>query len=210
MRWPPGCCAAMPRWSGLTPNFTILDTDDQLRLLKQLIVAEDIDDKKWPARALLGAHRALEGPRPDARTRCLGRAGDFADGVALRLYRQYQERLGNLNACDFGDLLLHNLTLFAGSRRCWPSISSVPLHPGGRVPGHQCRAVSLAAPAGPGPAQHLLRRRRRPVDLWLARRRGRQHPALREGLSRRPDHPAGAQLPLHPPHPRRRLRPDRP
>ncbi len=54
---------------GLKPNFTILDTDDQLRLLKQLIAGRGSDDKKWPARALLARHRALEGPRPDARTR---------------------------------------------------------------------------------------------------------------------------------------------
>ena len=60
------------------------------------------------------------------------------------------------------------------------------------------------------PSQPLLRRRRRPVDLWLARRRGRQHPALRERFPGRQHHPAGAQLPLHPPHPRRRLRPRSP
>ena len=58
--------------------------------------------------------------------------------------------------------------------------------------------------------QHLLRRRRRPVDLWLARRGGRQHPALRQGFSRRDHHPAGAQLPLHRPYPWRRLPPHRP
>ena len=61
-----------------------------------------------------------------------------------------------------------------------------------------------------GTAGRLLRRRRRPVDLWLARRRGRQHPALREGFPRRHDRAAGAQLPLDPAHPGRRLGPDRP
>ncbi|HEY2112973.1 MAG TPA: UvrD-helicase domain-containing protein, partial [Dongiaceae bacterium] len=98
---------------GLTPNFTILDTDDQLRLLKQLIVAEDLDDKKWPARALLAAIERWKdrGLTPDKVTSA--EQADYAEGIALRLYRQYQERLGNLNACDFGDLLLHNLTLFA-------------------------------------------------------------------------------------------------
>ena len=59
------------------------------------------------------------------------------------------------------------------------------------------------------PQKHLLRRRRRPVDLWLARRGGRQHPALRARFSRRQSHPARAQLPLHRPHPRRRLASDR-
>ena len=59
-------------------------------------------------------------------------------------------------------------------------------------------------------SQHLLRRRRRPVDLWLARRRGRQHPALREGFPGRHRHPARAQLPLDRPYPRHRLAPHRP
>ena len=52
---------------GLKSNFTILDTDDQIRLLKQVLQAENIDDKRWPARALAHAHRRLEEPRPDAR-----------------------------------------------------------------------------------------------------------------------------------------------
>ena len=64
--------------------------------------------------------------------------------------------------------------------------------------------------SGAGTTQkHLLRRRRRPVDLWLARRRGRQHPALRPRFSRRQGHPPRAQLPLDRPYPRRRLAPDR-
>jgi DNA helicase-2/ATP-dependent DNA helicase PcrA len=98
---------------GLKPNFTILDTDDQLRLLKQLIVAENFDDKKWPARALLGAIERWKdrGLGPDKVTAAEG--AEYAEGIALRLYRQYQARLLALNACDFGDLLLHNLALFA-------------------------------------------------------------------------------------------------
>src|SRR5215470_248713 len=98
---------------GLTPNFTILDTDDQLRLLKQLVLAEDIDDRKWPARALLGAIERWKdrGLTPEKVTEA--EQASYAEGIALRLYRQYQERLRSLNACDFGDLLLHNLALFA-------------------------------------------------------------------------------------------------
>ncbi|HEX7198924.1 MAG TPA: UvrD-helicase domain-containing protein, partial [Dongiaceae bacterium] len=98
---------------GLTPNFTILDTDDQLRLLKQLVLAEDIDDRKWPARALLGAIERWKdrGLTPEKVTEA--EQASYAEGIALRLYRQYQERLRSLNACDFGDLLLHNLGLFA-------------------------------------------------------------------------------------------------
>ena len=100
---------------GLRPNFTILDTDDQIRLLKQLIQAANIDDKKWPARALLGVierwkDRGLTPAKVSA-----AEQGDFAHGRILELYRAYQERLATLNACDFGDLLLHNLTLFAAN-----------------------------------------------------------------------------------------------
>jgi DNA helicase-2/ATP-dependent DNA helicase PcrA len=97
---------------GLKPNFTILDTDDQVRLLKQLIQAANIDDKKWPARALLGVIERWKdrGLTPDKVT--AAEQGDFAHGRALELYRAYQERLKTLNACDFGDLLLHNLTIF--------------------------------------------------------------------------------------------------
>jgi len=97
---------------GLKSNFTILDTDDQIRLVKQLLQAENVDEKKWPARALLAIierwkDRGLSPERVSA-----GEAGDFARGRAVALYKAYQERLRTLNACDFGDLLLHNLTLF--------------------------------------------------------------------------------------------------
>ncbi|MFC7333504.1 ATP-dependent helicase [Rhodocista pekingensis] len=97
---------------GLKPSFTILDTDDQIRLLKQLMEAENIDSKKWPARVLLSAierwkDKALT---PDRLKR--EDAGDMAGGRLIDLYRQYQDRLLSLNACDFGDLLLHNIALF--------------------------------------------------------------------------------------------------
>jgi len=98
---------------GLTSTFTILDTDDQLRLLKQLIAAEDIDDKRWPARALLAAIERWKDRGLTPEKVSAAEQADYAEGIALRLYRQYQERLRNLNACDFGDLLLHNLALFA-------------------------------------------------------------------------------------------------
>ena len=95
----------------LKPSFTILDTDDQLRLLKQLIAAENIDEKRWPARQLAGMidgwkNRALT---PDKVSRNEGTA---YDGKGVQLYRAYQDRLLALNAVDFGDLLLHCVTLF--------------------------------------------------------------------------------------------------
>ena len=97
--------------AGLKSNFTILDTDDQLRLLKQLITVADIDEKRWPARMLAGLidgwkNRALTPARvPSAE------AGAY-DNRGTELYAQYQERLRTLNAVDFGDLLLHVVTIF--------------------------------------------------------------------------------------------------
>ena len=97
---------------GLQSNFTILDTDDQLRLLKQVMQAEGVDSGRWPARALLGVIQRWKdrGITPDKVT--AAEDTDFADGRAKKLYAVYQERLATLNATDFGDLLLHNLTVF--------------------------------------------------------------------------------------------------
>jgi DNA helicase II / ATP-dependent DNA helicase PcrA len=101
---------------GLQPNFTILDADDQIRLLKQLLTAEGVDDRRWPARALSALIQRWKdrGLTPDKAPS--GEAGDFAGGRILALYRLYQERLATLNAVDFGDLTLHNLTLFTTQR----------------------------------------------------------------------------------------------
>ena len=97
---------------GLESNFTILDTDDQLRLLKQVMEAEKIDPKRWPPQALMSTiQRWKDQGRPPARLKA-DEAGELAGGRAADLYRLYQERLIALNACDFGDLLLHCLTIF--------------------------------------------------------------------------------------------------
>jgi DNA helicase-2/ATP-dependent DNA helicase PcrA len=97
---------------GLKPNFTILDTDDQIRLLRQVLQAENIDDKRWPARALAQRidgwkNRGLLPNQVPA-----GEAESFANGKGGALYALYQERLKILNAVDFGDLLLETLRLF--------------------------------------------------------------------------------------------------
>lgn len=95
---------------GLQPTFTILDTDDQQRLLKQILTAENIDDthhspkliatiiSRWKDRALT----------PERVTTSESRGHD----LILRIYRHYQERLKTLNVCDFGDLLLHCIQIF--------------------------------------------------------------------------------------------------
>jgi DNA helicase II / ATP-dependent DNA helicase PcrA len=95
--------------AGLKSNFTILDADDQLRLMKQLIEAEGIDEKRWPARTLASMIDGWKnrGLRPDDVNE--GEAGGYAFGKGKTLYRQYQERLRALNAADFGDLLLEVL-----------------------------------------------------------------------------------------------------
>ncbi|PIE07936.1 MAG: DNA helicase II [Rhodobacterales bacterium] len=96
---------------GLKSNFTILDTDDQLRLLKQIIIAEGIDEKRWPARQLAGLidgwkNRAWEPEKLPA-----AEAGAF-NHRGGELYAAYQARLKTLNAVDFGDLILHMVHVF--------------------------------------------------------------------------------------------------
>ncbi|EGP06467.1 ATP-dependent helicase [Afipia clevelandensis] len=96
----------------LKSNFTVLDVDDQIRLLKQLLQAEGIDDKRWPARMLAGLidgwkNRGLTPSQVPA-----GEAAVFGNGKGGKLYATYQERLKILNAADFGDLLLENIRLF--------------------------------------------------------------------------------------------------
>ncbi|WP_420433492.1 ATP-dependent helicase [Hyphobacterium sp.] len=96
----------------LKSSFTILDTDDQQRLMKQLIQAEGIDEKRWTPRylALLIDGWKNRGLTPDKLPE--DAKYQFADGAGQKLYEAYQARLQILNACDFGDLLLHNLTIF--------------------------------------------------------------------------------------------------
>jgi DNA helicase-2/ATP-dependent DNA helicase PcrA len=98
--------------AGLKSDFTILDTDDQIRLIKQLIVAEGIDEKRWPGRVYAGM---LDGWKNRGLTSSQvppGEAASFAGGRGMKLYAAYQERLKILNAADFGDLLLEVIRIF--------------------------------------------------------------------------------------------------
>ena len=97
---------------GLQSNFTILDTDDQLRLLKQLISASNLDEKRWPARQLAGLIDQWKNKGLTPKDISAADAEAFANGRGQELYTAYQDRLRALNACDFGDLLLHMLTVF--------------------------------------------------------------------------------------------------
>ncbi len=96
---------------GLKSNFTILDTDDQLRLLKQLIRAESIDDKRWPARMLLGLIDRWKNRAWTPKQVPGSEAGAY-NHRGTEFYEQYQDRLKTLNAVDFGDLLLHVVRIF--------------------------------------------------------------------------------------------------
>jgi DNA helicase-2/ATP-dependent DNA helicase PcrA len=98
-------------FAGLSSNFTIIDTDDQIRLLKQIMQERNIDTKKWPPKQMLWyierwKDRAL-GPSEINSKEDTG----AADGQILALYKRYQERLRQINACDFGDLLMHTINI---------------------------------------------------------------------------------------------------
>ncbi|WP_414713856.1 ATP-dependent helicase [Sphingomonas sp.] len=101
---------------GLQSNFTILDTDDQLRLLKQLVLAADIDEKRFPARSLAGLIDEWKNKGLTPREIDAGESERFANGRGGELYEQYQARLKAVNACDFGDLLLHMLVILKTHR----------------------------------------------------------------------------------------------
>ena len=181
---------------GLKSNFTILDVDDQIRLLKQLLEADNIDDKRWPARMLAGLIDGWKnrGLTPDAGA--VGRSLRIRQRRGGKLYAAYQARLKTLNACDFGDLLLENVRLFREHpdvlRRYQRRFKYILVDEYQDTNVAQYLWLRLLAQAAAfiasafsrslsgrrsepahGPAQkHLLRRRRRPVDLRLARRRG--------------------------------------
>jgi DNA helicase-2/ATP-dependent DNA helicase PcrA len=97
---------------GLQQDFTILDTDDQIRLIKQLLAAENIDDKRWPARQFAGMMDGWKNRGLLPKDITTNEVGIYADGRAGQLYADYQARLKSLNAVDFGDLLLECIRLF--------------------------------------------------------------------------------------------------
>ncbi len=102
----------------LTSDFTILDTDDVIRLIKQLIQAEGLDDKRWPARTFANMIDGWKNKGFGPEDIPEGDARSFGNGRGRELYRAYQDRLRTLNACDFGDLLLHPIRIF----RTYPDI----------------------------------------------------------------------------------------
>lgn len=101
---------------GLQSNFTIIDTDDQLRLLKQLIQAEGVDDKRWPAKLLASCIDRWKNKGLGPEDLDAFESEAYANGKGQQFYRLYQARMLALNACDFGDLLMHMLVIFKRHR----------------------------------------------------------------------------------------------
>ncbi|WP_245503364.1 ATP-dependent helicase, partial [Rhizobium ruizarguesonis] len=97
---------------GLRSDFTILDTDDVVRLIKQIIQAEGLDDKRWPAKQFAGMIDTWKNKGLGPADIPEGDARAFANGRGRYLYFAYQARLTTLNACDFGDLLMHPIAIF--------------------------------------------------------------------------------------------------
>ena len=101
-----------PEKVGLKNGFIILDTDDQLRLLKQIIKEENIDDKKWSAKGLLSLIDKWKNKGLSPNQISSDDGDYFANGKGKVLYQKYQEQLKFFNAADFGDLILECIRLF--------------------------------------------------------------------------------------------------
>ena len=154
---------------GYRSTFTIYDGADQVRLVKSCIEELELDPKRYAPRAV---HAAIS----RAKDRLLT-ADAYAESVrsffeqtVANVYAIYQRRLYEANAMDFDDLLMnavHLLESVPGGPRALAG--RVPLHHGGRVPGHQPRAVQADLDPGRGPRQHRRRRRPGPVDLCVSR-----------------------------------------
>ena len=105
-----------PEKVDLDNNFIILDTDDQIRLLKQIIKDENIDDKRWPAKQLLNLIDKWKNKGLYPENISASDGDYYANGKGQKLYKIYQQRLKFFNASDFGDLILECIRLFEGNR----------------------------------------------------------------------------------------------
>ena len=172
---------------GLSRDFVIYDSSDQLTVVKQALKELHIDDSFVQPRAALSrishAKNRMESPE-----RWRRRAGwNRRDEQIAKIYAYYLKALKESNALDFDDLLLKTVELFEQSAaRPLEVRRAVPVRHGRRIPGHEPSAVPADPAAGRGPPQPLRRRRSGSVDLQVARRRPAQHPRLRAGLSAKP------------------------
>ena len=192
---------------GLSRDFVIYDSSDQLTVVKQALKELHIDDSFVQPRAALSrishAKNRMEGPDQVAASATL-EPPRRADREDLRVLpeRPEGEQRARLRRPSPQD----RRPVRAVRARPHQVLGAVPLRDGGRVSGHQPAAVPPDSTAGRSPPQPVRRRRSRSVDLQVARRRPAQHPRLRAGLRRSEDRQARTQLPLDAGHSRRRVR----
>ena len=170
---------------GLTRDFVIYDSSDQLSVVKQALKSLDIDDKMIQPRQALGrisqAKNRMETPETMRST-----GWSLRDQQISRVYETYLRTLSDAGALDFDDLLLKTVELVEKSERVREFLlPEVQVHPGRRIPGHQSPAVPADQAARRASPQPVRRRRSRSVDLQVARRRPAEHSRLRAGLSRK-------------------------
>ena len=188
---------------GWERNFAIYDTGDSEAVLKELLGARALPRHVSPSEVRQCISRWKNegvGPRGAAEV-----AGDAVERVMAAAYAEYEQALRRCNAFDFDDLIVKPVHLFEAEPEVLAPLGrALPLRPGRRVPGHQRHPDAFHRAARWAARQPPRRRRRRPVHLWLARSAHRQHPRLRSALPGDAGDPAGAELPLHCQHPRRR------
>jgi DNA helicase-2/ATP-dependent DNA helicase PcrA len=97
---------------GLEQNFTILGDDDQSRLIKQILAELGLSDKKWPSRVVISFIQGWKDKAMNPEKARNTKEAAYLEGRAAEIYSIYQSRLRKLNAVDFGDLLLDNITIF--------------------------------------------------------------------------------------------------
>ena len=202
-----GSCAAMARRSGSTARFVIYDTDDQQALMKQILREEDLPATgEFRPSVILGAISRAKNEMVDADVPARRTPSTTTTGWSPACAGCTRSGC-KAGALDFDDLLLEAVRLFERAPESLaPLPGSLALPPRRRVPGHEPAAVPVDPGARRAATATWRRRRRRPVDLLVARRGHPQHPRLRARLSRRHGRQARAELPLHPAHPRRRPR----
>ncbi len=196
------------RDANLPQSFQILDSEDQQRAIRKMLKAQDLDETRWIPQEIMwfiNAHKD-EG----LRAKHLKDDGDPTRRQFIKLYELYEEHCERTGVVDFAELLLRAFELWrdsADAARALPA--ALPPRAGRRVPGHERHPVRLAEAAGRARRRAVRRRRRRSVDLSLARRAGREPAAVPPRLPEREAVPPGAELSLHRQHPRRRQRADR-
>ena len=190
---------------GLSRDFVIYDSSDQVALVKQIEKELGIDDKFVPPRQALSRishlRNRMEGPDT------LRGSYNIRDEQIAKIFERYVTSLRDSNALDFDDLLLKTVELFETSEQAREFYA------------RKFRYVMIDEYQDTNRPQYMLIRRlaeihrnlavvgrSRSVDLQVARRRPPQHPRLRDRLPRGRHRPAGAELPLDPGHPRRRQR----